>query len=259
VSILSLTVKTRPQTRRSQHHPEGDRGTPLTINQNVHPTNRPAETPSAAAATRRRNTPARNAVVSAEESALLRDRLLAELAGITSPEEIAAWAHRSLPAKNTLATSDAQLIEASFQLKLSEFGEPEGPGDPTEATQGPKEVPSDQSDSDDGIAPTAVPGQARNGRIAPKTIRLRDRDHRQFVASQPCLVCGRTTADAHHLRFAQPRAMGRKVSDEFTVPVCRAHHRELHRHGDEAAWWQRINIDPLPIALKLWQRSRATP
>ena len=89
----------------------------------------------------------------------------------------------------------------------------------------------------------------RRGRVAAKTIRLRDKDHRKFVSTQPCVVCGRSPADAHHLRFAQPRALGRKVSDEFTVPVCRVHHRELHRHGDEAAWWQRIKIDPLPIAL----------
>ena len=93
--------------------------------------------------------------------------------------------------------------------------------------------------------------------MAAKTIRLRDKDHRKFVSTQPCLVCGRSPADAHHLRFAQPRALGRKVSDEFTVPVCRVHHRELHRHGNEPAWWQRINIDPLPIASRLWQRSRA--
>ena len=59
--------------------------------------------------------------------------------------------------------------------------------------------------------------------------RLRDKTHLKFVASQPCLVCGRSPADAHHLRFAQPRAMGRKVSDEFTVPLCRTHHRDNHR------------------------------
>ena len=70
-----------------------------------------------------------------------------------------------------------------------------------------------------------------------KTIRLRDKDHLKFVSKQPCVVCGREPSDAHHLRFAQPRALGRKVSDEFTVPVCRLHHRELHRHGDETAWW----------------------
>ena len=99
---------------------------------------------------------------------------------------------------------------------------------------------------------------SRAARVPAKTVRLRDKDHRRFVSSQPCLVCGRKPADAHHLRFAQPRALGRRVSDEFTVPVCRLHHRELHRHGDEAGWWQSIRIDPLPIARRLWQRDRFT-
>jgi hypothetical protein len=93
-------------------------------------------------------------------------------------------------------------------------------------------------------------------RIATRTIRLRDEEHRRFVSTQPCLVCGRSPADARHLRFAQSRALGRKVSDEFTVPVCRVHHRELPRHGDDVSWWKRIDLDPLPIALKLWQHTR---
>jgi hypothetical protein len=84
----------------------------------------------------------------------------------------------------------------------------------------------------------------------------RDKDHLEFVFAQPCVACGRQPCEAHHLRLAQPRALGRKVSDEFTVPVCRSHHRELHRHGDEAAWWDRLNIDPMPIALRLWQNTR---
>ena len=89
-----------------------------------------------------------------------------------------------------------------------------------------------------------------------KTVRLRDKDHRKFVLRQPCLVCGRVPSDPHHLTFTQARALGRRVSDEFTVPVCRLHHRELHRSGDEAAWWQKLNIDPLPVALGLWQHTR---
>jgi hypothetical protein len=84
-----------------------------------------------------------------------------------------------------------------------------------------------------------------------KTIRLRDKDHRKFVSKQPCMVCGREPSDPHHLRFAQPRALDRKVSDEFTIPVCRLHHGELHRQGDEAAWWTGVKIDPVPIALAL--------
>jgi hypothetical protein len=90
-----------------------------------------------------------------------------------------------------------------------------------------------------------------------KTVRLRDKEHRKFVTRQPCLVCGRVPSDSHHLTFTQPRALGRRVSDEFTVPVCRIHHRELHRSGDEAAWWRKLNIDPLRVALRLWQHTRA--
>jgi hypothetical protein len=86
--------------------------------------------------------------------------------------------------------------------------------------------------------------------------RYRDRAHLEFVASQPCLLCGRQPCDAHHLRFMQPRALGRKVSDEFAVPLCRIHHRALHRSGDEAAWWKSTDVGPVMIAQRLWQHSR---
>jgi hypothetical protein len=51
--------------------------------------------------------------------------------------------------------------------------------------------------------------------------------------------------------------MGRKVSDRFTVPICRLHHRELHRRGNERAWWRNYGIDPLAIAAMLWERTHA--
>ena len=88
--------------------------------------------------------------------------------------------------------------------------------------------------------------------------RIRDPEHLRFVASQPCLVCGRSPAEAHHLRFAQPRAMSRKVSDEFTVPLCALHHRDLHARGNEEAWWQERKIEPLAVASQLWSESRRT-
>jgi hypothetical protein len=86
--------------------------------------------------------------------------------------------------------------------------------------------------------------------------RYRDRAHLEFVASQPCLLCGRQPCDAHHLRFMQPRALGRRVSDEFAVPLCRTHHRALHRSSDEAAWWKSADLDPVMIAHRLWQHTR---
>lgn len=91
----------------------------------------------------------------------------------------------------------------------------------------------------------------------PKEKRIRRKDHLEFVAAQPCLVCGRRPAQAHHLRFAQPRAMALKVSDEYTLPLCAGHHDALHRTGDERAWWARHGIkDPLDIAARLWSASR---
>jgi hypothetical protein len=82
--------------------------------------------------------------------------------------------------------------------------------------------------------------------------RLRDKAHLGFVASQACLICGRQPSDPHHLRFAQPRAIGLKVSDEFTVPLCRGHHRQLHQAGNEATWWGHFNLKPLEVAKALW-------
>jgi hypothetical protein len=87
--------------------------------------------------------------------------------------------------------------------------------------------------------------------------RIRDAAHLKFVASQPCLICGRNRAQAHHLRFAQPKAMGRKVSDEYTVPLCSLHHRLLHQTGNEIAWWEYQKIDPMAVAAELWRQSRA--
>ena len=99
---------------------------------------------------------------------------------------------------------------------------------------------------------------ATSSMLRPKERRIRDKGHLAFVAGQPCLVCGRRPVQAHHLRFAQPRAMGLKVSDEYTVPLCNGHHDELHRTGDERAWWARHGIiDPLKFAGRLWAASRA--
>ena len=85
----------------------------------------------------------------------------------------------------------------------------------------------------------------------------RNKEHLRFVAQQPCLLCARKPSDPHHLRFVQPRALGRKSSDEYAVPLCRAHHRAVHRAGDEAGWWKAAGIDPTKIARKLWKDTRA--
>jgi hypothetical protein len=95
--------------------------------------------------------------------------------------------------------------------------------------------------------------------VFPEPRRVRDRDHIRHVIKQPCLVCGRRPSDPHHLRFAQSRALGRKVSDEFTVPLCRVHHRDLHRCGNEGLWWRHTGIDPLAAAGALWLETHPPP
>ena len=86
--------------------------------------------------------------------------------------------------------------------------------------------------------------------------RYRNREHLRYVAQQACLICGRKQSDPHHLRYLQPRALGRKASDEFAVPLCRSHHRAVHRAGDEQAWWTAAGIDPVKVARQLWRQTR---
>jgi DNA recombination protein Rad52 len=113
------------------------------------------------------------------------------------------------------------------------------------------------------LAPPLVPNglDSNPGRIDKSQLalaepkRLRDKAHLKFVASQPCLICGRQPSDPHHLRFAQPRGIGLKVSDEFTVPLCRGHHRQLHQAGNEVTWWENLQIDALASAKDLWKQT----
>jgi hypothetical protein len=185
------------------------------------------------------------------ESAALCKQLLAELTQLASADDAAAWAKRALPKKNRLTEADAQRVELGFRLTLSRFED-------GAATNTPKREKSSNGSAALQPAPGAETTRFRGRKpVQAKSIRLRDREHRKFVARQSCLVCGRQPCDAHHLRFAQPQAMGTKVSDEFTVPLCRTHHRELHRTGDERAWWAGFNIDPKSKAEQLWKESRS--
>jgi hypothetical protein len=204
-------------------------------------------------------------VLAPEQSAILRERLLEELVAIGSADEAAVWAQRNLPAKNTLTAVDAKIVEERFQDRLSTISDGQVPDETTAPDQPPDPLRDKKLMSADPAeagtsqkASTATKKRSRSGMIRAlgKTVRLRDKDHRKFVLRQPCLVCGRVPSDPHHLTFTQPRALGYRVSDEFTVPVCRIHHRELHRSGDEAGWWQKLNIDPIPVALRLWQHTR---
>jgi len=201
-------------------------------------------------------------ILSPEASAALGDQLVEELRAIDSSENAAIWAHRILGTKNRLTKTDAKQIEDAFQTKLEALESASAVSDLPLSPVLPASQPSSSSlaPRPAGVAETAAVNGIDKSQLArPEPRRFRDKEHIKFVAKQPCLVCGRRPADAHHLRFAQHRALGRKVSDEFTVPLCRGHHREAHRCGDEAAWWKRAGIDPTITARTLWLETRPLP
>jgi len=173
-------------------------------------------------------------------SASLKAELVREIEGLVTADDAALWAQRRLPAKNQLSAADAQQVEEAFAAKL--------------AVAQAQSAKSDEVLSEPSLAEqTSAAAQIdKSVLVFPEPRRVRDRDHIRHVIKQPCLVCGRRPCDPHHLRFAQSRTLGRKVSDEFTVPLCRGHHRELHRHGDEAGWWEELGLDPTGAARALW-------
>ena len=145
----------------------------------------------------------------------LRDRLVAELKDLKSADEAANWAHRVLRVKNSLIAADADCIEEAFGTKLATFATDTAVG--LETTQ-EKEFPRTQRPSARGKKRRRSGVIDKSVLALPEPRRIRDRDHVRYVTRQSCLICGRRPSDVHHLRFAQNRALSRKVSDEFTVP-----------------------------------------
>ena len=181
-------------------------------------------------------------------SASLRVELLRQIEGLSSADEAALWAQRRLVAKNQLSAADARQIEQAFARRLGII--------PPE-NEKTNEVTATVKES---LAEKTRTRQIDKSVLGfPEPRRIRDRDHIRHVMKQSCLICGRRPSDPHHLRLAQSRALSRKVSDEFTVPLCRGHHREVHRSGDEAAWWTTAGIDPTVVARALWLETHPLP
>ncbi len=227
-----------------------------------------------------------------DHSATKRDEIKQRIEGIASIDDLQNHAPEILKAKNSLLPVDAKVIEDVFSAQMSKLGsvlpsaslldacpaEPDGQATQqvTSNTSGiskprrRKRAVADRVKSELAISQVSELAKKvsrsrdeTRARAIDKSVltlseprRKRDKAHLRFVASQPCLICGRAPSDAHHLRFAQPRAMACKTSDEFTVPLCRTHHRDNHRHGNERAWWLSTSSDPLQIAQKLWTTTR---
>jgi hypothetical protein len=214
------------------------------------------------------------------ESAMARDKLITELNQLASSDKLTEWALRQMTTKNALIDGDADLVEQAFRSRLQQFGEQEpeatastpvmaddparAPPSRTGATAlATAEAQAHRANADsDGSGVSGAASHRHTSGIDKSVLpigerrRYRDKAHLKFVALKACLICGRQPSDPHHLRFAQTGALGRKVSDEFAVPLCRVHHREVHRSSYEPQWWKGYGLDPLPVAAALWERTR---
>jgi ERF superfamily len=188
-----------------------------------------------------------------ERSAALREKLLIEVGNIASADLASAWAREALTAKNSLTATDAKLVEDAFERRLSELPSSDAAapsnGEPSVRQNSEPQVNA----TSDGIDAGQAKGIDKSILTVAAPRRYRNREHLRYVAQQACLVCGRKPSDPHHLGFTQPRALGRKVSDEFAVPLCRGHHRAVHRSHDERGWWRQAGIDPIKVARRLWK------
>jgi ERF superfamily len=223
----------------------------------------PASFPQAATDNGRRK-PVRppRVLLSGENSMALRKQLVGHLSDLTSAEQLTEWSYRNLPIKNNLAFDDARLVEEAFQVRLMDITNADAAmldASPSSPASSPPAGPQDGHRPRRVVQTTEETGARKIDKsllAISEPRRLRDKIHLRFVAKQPCLICERLPCDAHHLRFAQGRGLGLKVSDEFTVPLCRGHHREVHRAGNEAGWWENAGIDAMAMARKLWTETR---
>lgn len=68
------------------------------------------------------------------------------------------------------------------------------------------------------------------------------------IKSRGCCICKNPVADAHHLRIiGHKRGMSVKNGDDYTIPLCRRHHDELHAMGDEKLFLDLHGIDPVKV------------
>ena len=188
-----------------------------------------------------------------EPSATLREKLLMEVANIASADLASAWAREALTAKNSLTATDAKLVEHAFERRLSELPLSDAAAPLSDESSVPQIAAPQMTLTSDTTDAGLAKGIDKSILAVAAPRRYRNREHLRYVAQQACLVCGRKPSDPHHLGLTQPRALGRKVSDEFAVPLRRGHHRAAHRSLDERAWWKQAGIDPITVARRLWK------
>ena len=90
-------------------------------------------------------------------------------------------------------------------------------------------------------------------------VKVRSQKYLAHIRKHPCLICGTTEVQAHHLRHADQRGWGMKNGDEWAVPLCADHHMDCHRTGKENMWWVMDGIDAIAwaeLSYKSWMEKQ---
>jgi hypothetical protein len=159
-----------------------------------------------------------------DQSAVLREKLVSEIAGLTSADLGASWARTAIVLKNGLTAADAKIVEGAFEQKSSELMladsiQPEQPPPPATEVTPSAAVGKVAAAPNESIAATGERAGIDKSVLAiAEPRRYRNKEHLRFVATKPCLVCGRKPSDQHQFWFTKPRALARKVSDALAVP-----------------------------------------
>jgi hypothetical protein len=161
---------------------------------------------------------AASSVLGVQLSASLRESLIEQMAAINSADEAAAWAHRNLPAKNTLTTADAKMVEGQFRARLSAICPSHGTCDGPAAGAVPDDLaghePAHAVPGQTGVSGASDAGPRQNASMS--TTKKQSRS--DTIRALGKMVRLRVPSDPHHLTFTQPRALARRVSDEFICP-----------------------------------------
>src|SRR5262249_10640043 len=150
------------------------------------------------------------AVLDPTQSAALRDKLLIEVANLTSADFAVTWAAGALGAKNSLIAADAKVLEEAFEQKMS--GLQSSAVDETSTTESVAMVEA----RPEAHAQVADGGGDRSSGIDKSVLavaaprRYRNREHLRYVALQPCLVCGRKPQNRAFERMMNAQSSGSK-------------------------------------------------
>lgn len=75
------------------------------------------------------------------------------------------------------------------------------------------------------------------------------------VRELPCCVCGIYPVEAHHIKSAGGRGIGKRTDDKWAIPLCHDHHiNGVERVGSrkEVQWFSKYGINPIELAQGLY-------